>query len=149
MIEFFSSCNCKEQETTIAIICGSSSADGLCWTYDYHYTKASCSICWSRYSGFRYNAYHRELEMNIGKEQSFIINFLKWLDLISFHCYLQNNFCCQRMDIQTIHGAFGSLLHKLNQYSRWFKWSWSWTDNCHLICCKHNDLEKRCNIILL
>ncbi|KAI8023857.1 UDP-N-acetylglucosamine--dolichyl-phosphate N-acetylglucosaminephosphotransferase [Camellia lanceoleosa] len=37
----------EEQEIIIAINCCSSSVDGLCWTSNYSYTKASNSLSWA------------------------------------------------------------------------------------------------------
>ncbi|KAI7998388.1 Chromodomain-helicase-DNA-binding protein 3 [Camellia lanceoleosa] len=37
----------EEQEIIIAINCCSSSVDGLCWTSNYSYTKASLSLSWA------------------------------------------------------------------------------------------------------
>lgn len=34
----------EEQEISIAVNCCSSSIDGLCWTYNYCYTKASRAV---------------------------------------------------------------------------------------------------------
>lgn len=47
-------CIFESQETNTAVICCSSLVDGICWTYHYYYTKASCSLCWLQDFGSRY-----------------------------------------------------------------------------------------------
>ncbi|KAI3969767.1 hypothetical protein MKW92_040227 [Papaver armeniacum] len=40
-------CDCGQQEIDVVFNCNTSPLDGVCWTYNYHHTKASHSICWT------------------------------------------------------------------------------------------------------
>uniref|UniRef100_A0A2P2MF01 Uncharacterized protein MANES_08G053600 n=1 Tax=Rhizophora mucronata TaxID=61149 RepID=A0A2P2MF01_RHIMU len=59
-----------ESEITAAIYCFPSFVNGICWTYNYHYTKASYSICWAQGVGPR-----MDLQAIYGAFSSFLHKF--------------------------------------------------------------------------
>lgn len=66
-------------------------------------------------------------------------NSLLFHTLILSMCWLQSvlhSLWFYRMYLQIIYVAIGNILHKFDQYSRWYQWPWSWADSRYRSCCK-------------